>query len=135
MLKRGFLFLLLLVCGLSGSLGAPHEIVLENSQHRVAWNPNGTLNFFKPAHSQPYLANAKLTGENGQASILRSSHPTFGKGKTMRIDYASGAQNLVMIFDDLPFALVQQTLLNASNVPIVIDRTTPLSGEVRLNPS
>ena len=113
--------------------GEAKELTIENKDLKVRIDAD-TSRFaltFKPTRRE-FIANGRLSGEEGAATQVTVSHKIFGEGQAIEVTYPNGNRDAIMLFPKLPFAVFRGTLHNGGSEPLVTKKVQTLSAPLRL---
>lgn len=89
------------------------DVVIENSILAVKWTAaSQRLSITAKPRGITFVEDGVLSHEGGNAKKVTINHPTFGTGETIEVTYFGGNRDQVMLFPNLPFALLKTTLAN-----------------------
>jgi hypothetical protein len=89
---------------------------------------SGALDIGKAGAGAPFLHHAQLRGTNGSVSVSGTRHDVFGSGRELTVAYPDGDRDRVLVFDGLPFALVQPLFRNGAQETRNVKAAVPLTG-------
>jgi hypothetical protein len=113
---------------------AAAELVIANETLTVKWASDpARISISVRTSGREFLKDAKLSGSGGQARVATVNDKTFGAGQAIKITYPNGNRDSVMLFPNLPFALVRATLHNGGAETSVTPKWTALSAMVDLS--
>ena len=91
---------------------------------------SGRLSLLTKAGQRMFLSDGTLSGEAVQAVVTNVAHPQFGAGRMIEVFHIDGSRDRIMLFPNLPFALLQSRLHNGSNQPTLFQRRQTLSAKI-----
>ena len=123
------LTLMCLFCGLAEA----GKLEIKNEQMKVIWD-KGHLSIWDGRTGAAFLTDANVGQSNkkAKARIQQVKDPKWGSGKAIVIEEASGNLNRIAIFDSLPFAMLQRTLVNKNTNQASINKDFMIEGRVEL---
>src|SRR5882672_6546621 len=133
MIKSQIAFLWILTVLSFSTHGKAKELTIENKDLKVRIDAD-TSRFaltFKPTRRE-FIANGRLSGEEGAATQVTVSHKIFGEGQAIEVTFTNGNRDAIMLFPKLPFVLFRGTLHNGGSEPVVTKKIQTLSAPLRL---
>ncbi len=126
---------LLLLAGLVATpwLAQSAEVTITNELLTARWTENPPrLSLRANVSGQDFFQSATLSGTGGTARRTTVTDKTFGAGSAIEITHANGSRDVVILFPNLPFALVRATLRNDTGNVSITPKLTTLTGSVNL---
>jgi len=143
--KSQLLFFIALVCSVGAFAGqerihniAVHKVkeqpVITNQFLTVNYNVAGkNLEVIFKSGNKTFLRNVTPKGINGKVTKKEMVSAAFGKGNALVFNTSDGGSISFALYPSQPFLFVNQTVKNAGNDFVDIDKLNPLSFSVDLN--
>ncbi len=110
----------------------PARVVIETARLGVRFEPATGQFVLREATAGRDFAVLSLAGDKAAAKVVEANHPQFGRGKTIEIRRADGSSGRVTIFPELPFVLVQASIVNTNGEAQTFHRVSLAA--MQLNP-
>ncbi len=132
--RSWFAFSLLL---LGASLfSAQGQLIISNGTTEVSFTPaTGLFSVIDFASGRTFISQGNFNETTGTAGIVAVTSATFGTGQAIRYLHSDGNSDTITLYTNLPFALFQSTLTNASALTVVSNHIHTLTAQVNLNES
>jgi hypothetical protein len=107
---------------------SPSVLRIENPSLVVEFDPqDNTFRAAVKGSGEKSVERGVLAAGPARAYCETVTHPVWGQGRAVRVEYSSGAGNSLILFPRLPFVVLESTLTNDSNESTTIDRVHPVS--------
>jgi len=111
----------------------PADQSIANESLNVRWSSApARISLSTKSTAREFLKAGQLSGNDGKARITSVNHPAFGVGQAIEIAYPDSSRDSVMLFPNLPFALVRTTLHNGGTDSSVTPKLTTLTATLDL---
>jgi len=99
----------------AGMLSASAQLVISNATTQVTFSPaTGLFSVFDFASGRTFVPQGNFNETNGAAAVVAVTNAAFGAGKAIQFSHPDGNSDTILLFTNLPFALFQSTLTNAT---------------------
>lgn len=113
----------------AGIIAAQGRILIGNASLQVNFNPTaGQFTIVDVASMRTFVSEGSfLLGSNGTAAVVTVTNATFGPGQEIQITHPNGNRDAIMLFTNLPFAVFQSTLTNATAQTVVANKVSTVT--------
>jgi len=109
------------------------DLSINNEHLEVRWNEDaGRLTVLAKAANRAVLQEAKLSGDQGSATVKSVKDSLHGAGEAIKVSYGDGSVDSVTLYRKSPFALFRSQLKNNGEEPKLVKDVRPLSAEINL---
>lgn len=114
------------LAGITACLGAPvfgqgKTLSIVNANVEAKFDvASGRFALTSKPTRQVFLKDGRLSGTNGTAKVVTVTDKTFGRGEAIEVSYANGSRDTIMLFPELPFALMRAALFNQNAGPELV---------------
>ena len=112
-------------------ISAHGQLAISNATTQVNFNPaTGLFAVSDFASGRTFISQGNFNETTGTAAIVTATNVAFGQGPAIRFVHTDGSSDVIMLFSNLPFALFQTTLTNASAQTVVSNHIHTLTAQV-----
>jgi hypothetical protein len=121
MVTRLIAFAGIAACMGSAVFGQGKALSIANAEVEAKFDPaSGRFSLTCKASHRVFLKDGCLSGTNGTTKVTTVTDKTFGRGEAIEVSYANGSRDTIMLFPELPFALMRAALFNQNAGPELV---------------